>query len=208
MRRFLFSFLAAGTLALAAGVPDSDSLFRDLSSPSISSWAIADLDGDQKADLVTAGPGRHDAQGYSHDVGIRFAGSPEEGSFTFRGRSANVRVSIRDLDGDRDGDIVILEGSSPKAVGVWLNDGSGHFHEEDVASFRTALNQAPWALWLPEKGGDISAAAPQQRLDPAMLPAGIREPGRAHWTVLCKIHLDGSRVRHGDRRPRAPPVRL
>ena len=204
--RLLILYLAANAVTFAALPPGADNPFRGLNFPWVSSWALGDLNGDQKIDVVTTRPGRRDSQGYSHEVDVRLGGSPEKGSFTFRGPSARVRLSIRDLDGDHDWDIVILEASSPEALGVWLNDGLGNFHEGDVAKFRTALSgrNSP-ALWLPKQDNDPAAAIFERRIDPAVLDtlAIEREPGLE--TVDWETSPQRGQAHCSNRRSRAPP---
>ena len=45
-----------------------------------------------------------------------------------RGADQSILL-VRDVDGDNDRDLLILEPGSRRPVGVWLNDGAGHFTE-------------------------------------------------------------------------------
>jgi hypothetical protein len=135
--RSVLLFLLVSAAAFAAPKPDPD-LFRGLNSPWVSGWALADFDGDSQIDLATATSGRHDARGYAHEVSLKLSGVPPS-SFIFRDRFANVQLSARDMDGDDDRDLLILEASSMQPVGIWLNDGAGHFEEGNLADFRDVL---------------------------------------------------------------------
>ena len=170
VRPFLLLCFAAN--AAAASSPDTVNLFRGLNSRWASSWALGDLDGDRTIDLVSARPSLRDSRGYAHEVSVRFSGPIENGSFTFHGRDASIRLSVRDIDGDQDRDIVILQARSSRVLGVWLNDGSGHFHEGDVANFRTALsNRDSAAFEFPALDRDPPTAIFEQNIDPADLAA-------------------------------------
>ena len=138
VRRFLSLCVVASGLSAAS--PDARDLVQNLSSPSVAGWALSDFDGDSKVDLATTGLGRGDGRGYAHEVRIDLSAFPET-SFTFRSHSASVQLSAWDIDGDHDRDILILESSTLEPVGIWLNDGAGHFREGDLADFRDALDR-------------------------------------------------------------------
>ncbi len=101
-------------------------------------WVLADLDGDRIADMAAAGPGLRDGRGYIHQVNIDLTGS-QSTSFTVRGDSPSIRLTFRDIDGDHDRDLIVFEPSSVMPIGVWLNDGAGHFTEGKVADYLSRL---------------------------------------------------------------------
>jgi hypothetical protein len=161
--RSLAPILLLSAAGFAAPKPDLD-VFRGLNSPWVSGWALADFDGDSQIDVATATSGRHDADGYAHEVSLRLSGVPPS-SFIFRDRYAKVRLSARDMDGDDDRDLLILEASSMQPVGIWLNDGSGHFDEGDLADFRDALQtRAPGAFQCPSQVNCTLATSVQPAL--------------------------------------------
>jgi len=111
-----------------------------------SGWSLADLDGDRVADLADAGPGLREGSRYVHRVQIDLSHSGIA-SFDVRGASASIRLSLRDIDGDHDRDLVVFEPSSALPVAVWLNDGAGHFTEADLHSYARAIGQpGPYSL--------------------------------------------------------------
>lgn len=101
-------------------------------------WILTDFDGDRRADLAAAGPGLRDGGGYIHQVNIDLTGF-QASSFIVRGSSPSIRLSFRDVDGDDDRDLIVFEPWSPLPVGVWLNDGTGHFTEGRVADYLATL---------------------------------------------------------------------
>jgi hypothetical protein len=203
----LLCFAANAVLLTASGLEDNNQ-FRGLNSSLASGWALGDLDGDRKIDLVSARPGLRDGQGYAHEVSVRFGGPFEKSSFTFHGRVASIRLSIRDLDGDQDRDIVILEAQSSGVLGVWLNDGLGHFHEGDIANFRGALGDPdPATLYSPAFDRDPFSAIFEQSIDPADLIALVFEPEPALERINCESGSALRNIHRADCRSRAPPVR-
>lgn len=207
MRPLLLLCFAARAVSAAAPSLDTDNLFGGLNSRWASSWALGDLDGDRKIDLVSARPALRDSQGYTHEVSVRFGGPFENGSFTFHGRDASIRLSIRDIDGDQDRDIVILQARSSGVLGVWLNDGSGHFHEGDVANFRTALsNRDSAAFDVPALDRDPSSAIFEQNIDPADLAAVAFNPEPALERIDRESGSAFRNIHRANCRSRAPPV--
>ena len=208
VRPLLLLCLAANAVSAAASNLDTDNLFRGLNSRWASSWALGDLDGDRKIDLVSARPALRDGQGYAHEVSVRFGGPFENGSFTFHRRDARIRLSIRDLDGDQDSDIVILEARSPGVLGVWLNDGFGHFHEGDIADFRSTLgDRGPAALQFPVFDCDPFSAIFEQSIDPADLIVLVFEPEPALEGIDCESGFALRNIHRADCRSRAPPTK-
>jgi FG-GAP-like repeat len=105
-------------------------------------WVLTDLDGDRAVDLASSDTGRRDGRGYVHNVNIYLTGF-EATSFVVRGPSASIRLSFRDVDGDKDRDLIVLEPWSSRPVGLWLNDGDGHFQEADVTAFASKIGKPP-----------------------------------------------------------------
>ena len=134
--------LLASCLGLAAEKPWT----LPSASASGSGWSLADLDGDRVADLANAGPGLREGSSYVHRVQIDLSRSGTA-SFDVHGASAAIRLSLRDIDGDHDRDLVIFEPSSGLPVAVWLNDGAGHFTEADLHSYAQAIGKpGPYSL--------------------------------------------------------------
>lgn len=206
MLPLLLLCFAANAVSLAASKLDTDNLFQGPNSRWASSWALGDLDGDRKIDLIFARPALRDGQGYAHEVSVRFGGPFENSTFTIHGHDARIRLSIRDLDGDQDRDIVIMEACSAGVLGVWLNDGFGHFHEGDIADFRTALgDRGPATLQFPVFDQDPFSAIFEQSIDPAELIVLIFEPEPALEAIDCESGFALRNIHRADCRSRAPP---
>jgi hypothetical protein len=144
--RLLLLCLAASGLSLAADPQPAQRLPGAFDSNSQSGWVLADLNGDQHADLATARSGVHDSTGYTQEVRITL-GAFRQTSFHFQSRGATVELSSRDVDGDLDGDLVVFEPLSNQPIGVWLNDGAGFFHEGRLADFQKLWSQRSGSAW-------------------------------------------------------------
>ena len=205
MHRLLVFCLATGALGWAASPPGDESVFGSLRSPSVSSWVLADFDGDSQIDVVTSRAERLPGHEYSHEVSLRLSGSPST-SFTFRDRYANVQLNSRDIDGDHDRDIIIRETGTLEPLAVWLNDGSGHFLQGDLEHFRAALEEhhSP-DLELPQIDDDSPFDVGDQRIDPANLATSVIRPEQEARTPRLEIDSTGAEAHDSERRSRAPP---
>jgi hypothetical protein len=103
-------------------------------------WVLTDLDGDRIADLATASLGVRDGRDYVHQIDIELTGFPAS-SFLMRGSSSSIRLSFRDIDGDDDRDLIVFEPGSVLPLGLWLNDGAGHFTQANVKDYLGALGK-------------------------------------------------------------------
>jgi hypothetical protein len=176
-------------------------------SASGSGWSLADLDGDRVADLANAGPGVRDGDLYIHKVRIDLSHSGTA-SFNIHGGSESIRLSLRDIDGDHDRDVVVFEPSSSLPVAVWLNDGAGHFTEADLTSYAHAVGQSgPYSLekaYLPHdtlagfSGDQLSFHVLSATLNPA---ASSRAPAPFSAATLRSATRDAFA-------PRGPPSLL
>ena len=131
-----------------AAAPTVHDLPSAVDFPAVSGWVLSDLNGDQNADLATARSGRHDANGYAQEVSITL-GAFQQTSFRFLSPGATIELSSRDVDGDQDRDLVILEPLSREPIGVWINDGAGLFHEGNLADFQALLGHGRSSSLLP-----------------------------------------------------------
>src|SRR5882724_6329322 len=120
----------------------------------VSSWVSADFDGNQTTDVALSSTVAHDRSGYLQEVRVHL-GASVPSFFGFHSRSARIQLGARDIDGDLDLDILVLDGTSMVPIGIWLNDGSGNFSEGDLARYPGASNT----------GHSTSLKAPQPAVD-------------------------------------------
>ncbi len=127
------------------------------------------------------------------------------------GWSTVVGDFVRDLDNDRDLDIVFTQIASHEIVGIWINDGHGQFHKGEPADFRSSgldppnriasdqSNSAPGAATVPTRR---SSCLPEMRIRPLRLLYEVRsillpfEPRPYYFLLL------------NSQSPRAPPLSL
>jgi len=105
----------------------------------VSSWVSADFDGNQTTDVALSSTVAHDRSGYLQEVRVHL-GASVPSFFGFHSRSARIQLGARDIDGDLDLDILVLDGTSMVPIGIWLNDGSGNFSEGDLARYPGTSN--------------------------------------------------------------------
>jgi hypothetical protein len=197
--RLLLIVLAGSGLAISA-----QDLPSALDSPAVSGWVLADLNGDQNVDLATARSGRHDANGYAQEVRINL-GSLQQTSFRFLSPGATVELSSQDVDGDDDGDLVVFEPLSSQPIGVWINDGTGSFHEGRLADFRKLWHERPASTWrsrVPQLPLFAISEERTQFLTPAVSIAAP-ESSAAGLTWQPESSLTDAHC--CDDRPRGPP---
>lgn len=195
--RVLLLALAGSGLSLAAKTPDLPNALD-------SGWVLADLNGDQSADLATAQSGRHDAGGYWQEVRVTLGGFRQT-HFTFRSRGATVELSSRDVDGDRDGDLIVFEPLSSQPIGVWLNDGAGSFHEGRLADFRQLWNPKPGPTFRVRLQRLALFATSDERTQSLTPPAAIAVPEPIDTVRTWQDERARHDARRSAFRPRAPP---
>jgi hypothetical protein len=139
--RFTALWFASAALAFAAPGFEKTNLPLERTAPWASSWALSDFNGDHLIDSVSLPSANRNGTHLGREIEVRFGGIAERSYLNYRGDSRNIKVSVRDLDGDRDRDIIVQEAISRKLLGVWLNDGSGNFHEALWSDYQVFANE-------------------------------------------------------------------
>jgi hypothetical protein len=135
----LMAVYGAGTAQAGSGPALPCSPFGS----SRSLWAAADFNGDHSVELVRVNVGRAGDRVLSS--GVEFFAFCENSlpplvdSFSQIG----LVLSARDIDADRDQDLVLRDRFAGKAIVVWLNDGMGGFAEGEPADFSRAGEDLP-----------------------------------------------------------------
>jgi len=201
--RLLLLALAGSGLAVSA-----HDLPSPLDFPAVSGWVLADLNGDQNVDLATARSGRHDANGYSQEVRITL-GAFQQTSFRFLSPGATVELTSRDVDGDDDRDLVILEPLSRQPIGVWINNGAGLFHEGNLADFRALLGheRSSSNLLSPHQRLALLAIS-EERIQLAVPAISMSASDHLLELLVARSELPRQELFQSDFRPRAPPARF
>ena len=90
------------------------------------STIIGDFNADGRPDVVVADRVGRSANAYAYRIDLAMSGQPTA-DVTFESTNEAVTITASDVDRDHDLDIVVALPLSGKTVGVWLNDGHGHF---------------------------------------------------------------------------------
>jgi hypothetical protein len=194
-------------LAAACLIPSASAKAFQLPSHSTRnrSWAVSDMNGDKIADLASAGPGRREGAEYAREISVNLAGA-EKSQFTVRSPGAFIQLSLRDIDGDHDRDLIIVEPWSRRAIGVWLNDGRGHFKEGNLAKYAPALGQLP-----PQSAGSsirvhVRLFARNEERTPHTAPVLSRlERRQFSATIVCTDDANIVSTSQTASSPRGPP---
>lgn len=115
-----------------------------------SAWAVADFDGDQRLDYA-----RIPFQPARNVELFRRCGRPLP---LLSGRFTPAPV-VADVDNDNDLDLVLREPLARRVVGVWLNDGDGHFAPTGIPT-GSGDTPAPHSVSAAVGGGRFIAVPP------------------------------------------------
>lgn len=164
----------------------------------------ADLDGDHRPDIATAGASRREGAGYALDITLRLS-SVDVGVITVRTPGIAGRITARDLDGDSDRDL-ILESFDRVPLAVVLNDGGGHFHQANLDEFRGRLRRDSRSFENPAADPDLrstgeSPVSPAAALAPAASRPDADTSDADPLPDECFVIL-----RHSIRANRGPPA--
>ena len=124
----LFFSISAYCRDTAKTLPSSGSqnIFQ-LYSPEARS-VLPDLDGDHTPDFVGGQRLGRTTEGYFYRVQLHLsAGSPSSSFTVFHDNALGLKITGVDIDGDDDIDLIISDKFFHGHIGVWLNDGRGHF---------------------------------------------------------------------------------
>src|SRR5215831_5032147 len=93
-----------------------------------SSWVLRDLDGNHTPDFAGGQLLDRTTDGYLYRVQLQLSGDASSSSFTlFHNNVLGLRITGVDIDGDNDTDLIISDRFFSQHIGIWLNDGKGHF---------------------------------------------------------------------------------
>ena len=107
-------------------------------------WAVGDLDGDSEADVARAEVVLLSSNDGQYRINLDLSKSGTRFSFDVHlARTVGLNIDTRDVDGDHDLDLVITSGMLHRPVGLWLNDGEGHFSEADSSLFPDNMWRGP-----------------------------------------------------------------
>ena len=153
--------------ALPGGKWDDAPAQSSVLAPAIRGTAgLADFDGDSRTDIAFARQRGLVNGVYHYQIEVLLSAQPRT---TFEVESGpaggGLHISVKDIDGDRDLDLVITTEFGREPVGVWINDGHGGFTPGDVAIY-------PDSIWQ-ETEQAVERPRPPQRVDiSCVMPGG------------------------------------
>lgn len=170
------SLVSAATAAPRNSVPASVVQYLDQTARDGGDVSGGDLDGDHIADLVSTVRSRHTTSGVRHVLEIRLGNGTSRQTFHFPARNGGLAVAARDVDGDRDLDLVVTARVTGEGIGILINDGTGVFTEGDLR------DRKPW-VW---GGGTKLTTGTAEVPSPAVSPAATEDVSdvETHATLL------------------------
>ncbi len=153
--------------------------------------AAADLDGDGRPDLATVAPQGWGPAGFAYAIKINLTGQSASTFISFSNERDGIQIIPRDVDGDRDLDLVIVSGWARAPLGVWINDGRGRFRQGDTSAYPLFIwMDYPWLLRQPANSFDQAAAAVSfgTWMDRARTPACWNQTAKTGPQLVCSAH--------------------
>jgi hypothetical protein len=199
--------VSAAAVALHESPARERSAFRlgDAAKPFGWSTAIGDFNADGTPDVAVADHVAPRTGGYEYRIEFSVSGQPSD-DVTFESTHRAITISVSDVDRDNDLDVIVGVPLSGETVGVWLNDGRGHFTSADVRQLPVTIRplQTLGTSESPAGSGRLGVAPP--RTDEA-LQVVSRAPVAAsghRLAVSRRLNL-GSTFPSARVGPRAPP---
>jgi hypothetical protein len=196
--------------AVTTSNAEDDGRFRlgDAGRPFGWATAVGDFNTDGKADVAIADHVRSRSGQYAYR--IEFAVSGQNPSrVTFESTQDALAINLADVDRDNDLDVVVRAAVSGETVGVWLNDGRGHFTAGDVHQVAATLAPAA-SVKTTDPAGDGAAFEPSPRRVVAEPSTRDGSPIAAPAVdfVRNSAHRSPSSFHTRRQNPRAPPASL
>jgi hypothetical protein len=170
------------------------------------STAVGDFNADGRPDVIVADR----VSPWTRNAGYRlnFAISGEAvASESFEAPDDSIGIRVADVDHDSDLDIVLASVTSGRTIGVWLNDGAGHFTRSSM-KVATAAVLSPLAADRGRPDGAPMTLDGSSRRSAAMSPVRARAPAPARTSprLAERESVAVSLLVVSSAAPRAPPV--
>jgi VCBS repeat protein len=197
-------FVAAVAFLLLAGLSPRVAAAQTFSLTD-SSTAVADFNADGRPDIAIANHIGGGNAAYRIDIQLS-NGHPQ--SISFLSAQFGLRVAAVDVDNDHDLDLVVTPLLGRDVVGVWLNDGAGHFGRSEEGALpsdfgrvspTTVAGCPPACVVATSTTHRMSPASPSSRRITAVNNATRPRPA-PRAAALDRLVSSLS--------PRAPPSRL
>ena len=135
------------------------------------STVIGDFDTDGKPDVAVADQIGHRAGIYAYRIELAMSGRAADG-VTFESEHDAITISVSDVDRDCDLDIIVRHPLSGETIGLWLNDGHGHFTFADTLKLPAAF-QAGQTVGAEDTAIDLVPVTSSRRRTNDGLPAAL-----------------------------------
>jgi hypothetical protein len=201
---------AGGTrlVALAPRVSPAAAGFRlgTAGRPFAWSTAVGDLNADGRPDVAVADRVGRGAGGFAYTVQLSMAGGGSQ-LVDFDSDQDALSVALRDVDHDRDLDVLVIGAVSRSIVGIWLNDGTGKFERATPSPL-----DSDWRASSSDLTGSDGAGSAVAELLPRTSAAGLaseRATGDVRLPIFPLATCGAFRTARASLsalRPRAPPI--
>jgi hypothetical protein len=182
-------------------------LFRlgDAARPFGGSTAIGDFNTDGTPDVAVADHVARRTTSYAYRLQFSISGQPGQ-DVTFDSDRDAITIHVADVDRDNDLDIIVGTPLSGETVGIWLNDGQGHFTAGDVRQLPSTIQPLQS---LDTTDPSVRAAAielsPRRGDDASLVRFGTALAGSTFRTILPHTPHAASASASTQTSPRAPP---
>jgi hypothetical protein len=170
------------------------------------STAVGDLNADGQPDVAVADRVGKRAGGFAYNVQLSISGG-EPQSVAFDSDQDALSVALRDVDHDRDLDVVVTSAVSRSIVGIWLNDGTGKFARATPSPL-----DSDWRASSSDLNGTSGADTAVGEVLPRTSAAGLasdRATGDVRLPIVSLATCGAFRTARASLsalRPRAPPI--
>jgi hypothetical protein len=190
----------------AVPTPPRHAVYRsgDAAGPFGWSTVIADFNTDGQLDVAVADHVGATAGAYQYRLEFSISGQ-QSNHVTFETNRDAVTLSVSDVDHDNDLDLVVRTPLVGETIGVWLNDGEGHFTSTDARPASAAILPHS-SIIATERMASADVESLPPRSDDA-LPAAVEAtpaPLQNRFASAAPF-FPQTRLHATARTPRAPP---
>ena len=170
-------------------------------------WAttLGDFNTDGTPDVAVADRIAAWAGGYAYRLEFEVSGQAPD-DVTFESQQEAITVSVADVDRDNDLDVIVATPLSGETVGIWLNDGTGHFTAAEAGPRRSKIG-SDQSLDASDRAPLSAASESSPRRADEALASSVREALQTSDLRILTQRVTSFRsvLLSSRARPRAPP---